>query len=103
MRPGATAKIESASFKSATKRAGPQWQTSASRGTSTSSKTARAADLIVVTDAWGRVGQSFDREVFAELPVDEVGADQLLLPIVRRFDLIAQTARCSPPCPAKSP
>jgi len=32
----------------------------------------RRADLISVTDAHGIVGQSFDREVLAELSVDEV-------------------------------
>jgi hypothetical protein len=32
-----------------------------------------AADLITVADANGIVGQSFDREVLAELSVDEVG------------------------------
>src|SRR3989441_8431922 len=48
----------------------------------------RAADLITVADAHGIVGQSFDREVLAELSGDEVGPLQLLLPIAVRFDLI---------------
>ena len=48
----------------------------------------RAADLITVADAHGIVGQSFDREVLAELSVDEVGPLQLLLPVVIRFDLV---------------
>src|SRR5258705_3987508 len=48
----------------------------------------RAADLITVADAHGIVGQSFDREVLAELSVDEVGPLQLLLPIAIRFDLV---------------
>jgi hypothetical protein len=47
-----------------------------------------AADLITVADAHGVVGQSFDREVFAELSVDEVGSLQLFLPIVIRLDLV---------------
>src|SRR3989441_10639578 len=48
----------------------------------------RAANLITVADAHGIVGQSFDREVLAELSGDEVGPLQLLLPIAVRFDLI---------------
>jgi hypothetical protein len=48
----------------------------------------RAADLITVADAHGIVGQSFDREVLAELSVDEVCPLQLLLPIAIRFDLV---------------
>src|SRR5262245_42530594 len=40
-----------------------------------------AADLIAGTDANSVVGQSFDREILAELSVDEVGPLQLLLPI----------------------
>jgi hypothetical protein len=47
-----------------------------------------AADLITVADAHGIVGQSFDREVLAELSVDEVHPLQLLLPIAIRFDLV---------------
>jgi hypothetical protein len=47
-----------------------------------------AADLITVADANGIVGQSFDREVLAELSVDEVGPLQLLLPVAIRFDLV---------------
>src|SRR6516165_3657979 len=48
----------------------------------------RAADLITVPDAHGIVGQSLDREVLAELSVDEVGPLQLLLPVAIRFDLV---------------
>ena len=48
----------------------------------------RAADPIPIADAHGIVGQSFDREVLAELSVDEVGPLQLLLPVAIRFDLI---------------
>src|SRR5215470_704010 len=48
----------------------------------------RAADLITVTDANDIVGQSFDREILAELSVDKVGPLQLLLPIAIRFDLV---------------
>ncbi|SRR5581483_363774 len=33
----------------------------------------RAADLIAVADAYAIIGQSFDREVLAELSVDKVG------------------------------
>src|SRR6185437_7290636 len=44
--------------------------------------------LISVADAHGIVGQSFDREVLAELSVDEVCPLQLFLPITIRFDLI---------------
>ena len=47
-----------------------------------------AADLITVADANGIVGQSFDREILAELSVDEVGPLQLLLPVAIRFDLV---------------
>src|ERR1700722_3282051 len=47
-----------------------------------------AADLITVADANGIVGQSFDREVLAELSVDEVGPLQLLLPVAIGFDLV---------------
>src|SRR6516165_6174920 len=47
-----------------------------------------AADLIAVADANGIVGQSFDREVLAELSVDEVGPLQPLLPVAIRFDLV---------------
>src|SRR4029077_11108052 len=36
----------------------------------------RAADLITVADAHSIVGQSFDREVLAELSVDEVSSLQ---------------------------
>src|SRR6058998_1163195 len=46
------------------------------------------ADLITVADAHGIVGQSFNREVLAELSGDEVGPLQLLLPIAIRLDLV---------------
>ncbi len=48
----------------------------------------RTADRIPVADAHTIVGQSFDREVLAELTVDEVGPIQLLLPVAIRFDLV---------------
>ncbi len=48
----------------------------------------RAPDPIAVTDAGIGVGQPFDREVLAELPVDEVGPLQVLLPMAIRFDLV---------------
>src|SRR6266404_2707247 len=47
-----------------------------------------ATDLITIADAYNIVGQSFDREVLAELSVDEVGPLQLLLPISIRFNLV---------------
>jgi hypothetical protein len=48
----------------------------------------RAADLITVADAYCVVGQSFDREILAELSVNEIGPLQLFLPITIRFDLV---------------
>src|SRR5262249_37368411 len=48
----------------------------------------RAADLIAGADTHRLVGQSFDREVLAELSMDEVGPLQLLLPMAIRFDLV---------------
>ena len=48
----------------------------------------RAADLITIANAHAIIGQSFDREVFAELSVYEVAPLQLLLPIAIRFDLV---------------
>src|SRR4051794_2497635 len=46
------------------------------------------ADPITVADAHGRVGHSLDREVLAELAVDEIGSFQLLLPVSIRFHLV---------------
>src|SRR5262245_29671860 len=46
------------------------------------------ADSITVADTNGIVRQSLDREVLAELSVDEVGPLQLLLPVAIRFDLV---------------
>src|SRR5581483_12051964 len=48
----------------------------------------RAADPIAISNAHGVVGQSFDREVLAELSGDEIGSFQLLLPVAIRFDLV---------------
>jgi len=48
----------------------------------------RAADLITIPDTHVIVRQSFDREVLAELSVDEVSPLQLLLPVTTRFDLV---------------
>jgi hypothetical protein len=48
----------------------------------------RAADLITVADAPASSGNPFDREVLAELSVDEIGPLQLPLPIAIRFDPI---------------
>src|SRR5215468_1697785 len=47
-----------------------------------------AADSITVADTNGIIRQSLDREVFAELSVDEVGPVQVVLPVAIRFDLI---------------
>src|SRR6516162_6916168 len=47
-----------------------------------------SADSITVADTNGIVRQSLDREVLAELSVDEVGPLQLLLPVAIRFDLV---------------
>src|SRR5579863_5228107 len=47
-----------------------------------------AADPVTVADAYFRVRQAIDREVFSELPVDEVASRQLLLPIAVGIDLI---------------
>src|SRR5262245_24493040 len=48
----------------------------------------RAADSITVADVHGIVGQPFDREVLAELSMDEVAPLQQLLPMAIRIDLI---------------
>ena len=61
----------------------------------------RAADLITVADAHGIVGQSFDREVLAELSVDEVGPLQLLLPVAIRFDLVDEDGALLTPVPGQ--
>src|SRR3989441_10337404 len=60
-----------------------------------------AADLITVADARGIVGQAFDREVLAELSVDEVGLIQLLLPIAMRFDLVHEDGSLLTPVPGQ--
>jgi hypothetical protein len=44
----------------------------------------RAADLITVASTNG-IASAFDREVLAELSVDEVGPVQLLLPVAIGF------------------
>src|SRR5262245_29398594 len=46
------------------------------------------ADLVAIADAHHIVGQTFNREVLAELTVDEVGSLQLLLPVAIRFNLV---------------
>ena len=61
----------------------------------------RTADLITITDADGFVGQSIDREVLAELSVDEVGSLQLPLPVTIRFDLIDEDSALLTPMPAQ--
>src|SRR5204862_7716429 len=60
-----------------------------------------AADLITVADANGIVGQSFDREVLAELSVNEVGPPQLLLPVTIRFDLVGEDGALLAPVPGQ--
>src|ERR1051325_8004873 len=60
-----------------------------------------AADLITVADAYGIVGQSFDREVLAELSMDEAGPLQLLLPIAIRFDLVHKDCALLTPVPGQ--
>jgi hypothetical protein len=61
----------------------------------------RGADLITVADTHGIVGQPFDREVLAELSVDEVGPLQVLLPIAIRFDLIDEDGALLTPMPGQ--
>src|SRR5262249_10599707 len=61
----------------------------------------RAAYLITVANAHLIVGQSFDREVLAELSVDEVGSPQLLLPITIRFDLVDEDGALLAPVPGQ--
>src|SRR5882757_10420812 len=48
----------------------------------------RGADPIAVADAHCGVRHAFDREVLAEISVDETGALQLRLPMAIRFDLV---------------
>ena len=48
----------------------------------------RAADPVAVADADLVVGQPLDREVLAELPVDEVVAAQLALPVAVGVELV---------------
>src|SRR5262249_60751098 len=50
----------------------------------------RNANPITIADANGIVEQSFDREVFAELSVDEVAPLQLVLPIRIGFALVGE-------------
>ena len=47
-----------------------------------------ATDYVAATGFGVVVAQSLDREVLAELPVDEVGPLQLLLPVAIRFGLV---------------
>src|SRR5947207_13049556 len=61
----------------------------------------RVADLITVADAHGIVGQPFDREVLAELSVDEVGPLELLLPVAIRFDLVDEDGALLTPVPGQ--
>src|SRR5262249_50250311 len=60
-----------------------------------------AADLITVADAHGIVRQSFDREVLAELSMDEVSPRQLLLPIAVRFNLVDKDGSLLTPVPGQ--
>src|SRR5215831_19454104 len=59
------------------------------------------ADLITIADANGIVRQSFDREILAELSVDEVGPLQLLLPMTIRFDLVDEDGALLAPVPGQ--
>src|SRR5262249_52164890 len=54
-----------------------------------------------VADAHGIVRQSFDREVFAELSVDEVGPLELFLPISIGFDLVDKDGSLFTPVPGQ--
>ncbi len=47
-----------------------------------------AADPVAIADKDAVVGQAFDREVLAELAVDEVAPSELLLPVAVGFDLV---------------
>src|SRR5215470_1579485 len=59
----------------------------------------RAADLVAVADARGIIRQSFDREVLAELTVDEVGPPELLFPMAIRVDLVDEDGALLAPVP----
>src|SRR4051794_27893123 len=59
------------------------------------------ANPITVADAHGRIGHPLDREVLAELAVDEVGPFQLLLPITIRFDLVDEDGSLLTPVPSE--
>ncbi len=61
----------------------------------------RAANLVTVADAHGIIGQSFDREVLAELPVNEAGPVQVLLPVAIRFDLVDEDGALLPAVPGQ--
>src|SRR3954468_10247633 len=58
-----------------------------------------AADLITIADAHRIVRQPVDREVFAELSVDEVVSVQLLLPVAVRLELIDEDGALLAPMP----
>src|SRR5262245_45440116 len=60
-----------------------------------------AADPISVADAHGIVGQSFDREVLAELSVDEAVSLELLLPMAIRLDLVDEDGALLTPVPGQ--
>ena len=62
-----------------------------------------AADPVTIANAHLLVGQAFNGEVFFELSIGEIVSTELALPIVIGVDLKTKMARCSPPCPAKSP
>src|SRR5262249_52660164 len=61
----------------------------------------RGPDLISVADANHIVGQAFYREVLAELPVDEIGPLQLVLPMTIGFDLVDKDSALLAPMPAQ--
>src|SRR5262249_42664723 len=61
----------------------------------------RAADLIAVADAHLIVGEALDREVLAELSIDEIGPPELLLPVAVRFDLVDEDRPLFTPVPGQ--
>ena len=48
----------------------------------------RFADAVAVTDAHLLAGQSVDGEVLAEVPVGEIVASEIFLPVPVRLDLV---------------
>src|SRR5262245_14164758 len=61
----------------------------------------RAADLITVANAHRLVRQSLDREILAELSVDELSPVEPFLPIAIRFDLVDEDGTLLTPVPSE--